>query len=96
MINILMLSCKTCNVKYSPITEYNLCFIHEKECSLSTAEQPISMSVAYIFDLSEEYKIPLLVEDAAIHVIRTKVLMSYLPNKSIAFKTEGPRSRVIF
>ena len=30
MINILMLSCKTCNTKYSPITEYNLYSIHEK------------------------------------------------------------------
>ena len=54
MINILMLSCKTCNKKYSPITEYNLYITHEKECSLSTAEQSQSMSVTDIFDFTEE------------------------------------------
>ena len=91
MINILMLSCKTWNTKYSPITEYNIYSIHEKECSLSTAEQPQSMSVTDIFDLTGKCKIPQLVEDAAPHVIRTKKLRSSLTNKSIEFKTEGPR-----
>ena len=33
MINILTLSCKTYNTKYSPITEYNLYLMLEKECS---------------------------------------------------------------
>ena len=80
-----MLSCKTCNTKYSPITEYNICLIHKKECSLSTAEQSQSMSVVDIFDLTEECKIPRLVEDTALHVIRTKMSMSSLPNKSIDF-----------
>ena len=91
MINILMLSCKTCNTEYSPITEYKFYLIHEKECSLSTAEQPQSMSVTDIFDLTGECKIPQLVEDAAPHLIRTKMLRSSLTNKSIEFKTEGPR-----
>ena len=96
IINILMLSCKTCNTKYSPITEYNICLIPEKECSLSTAKQSQPMSVADIFDLTEECKIPQLVENAALHVIRTKISMSSLPNKSIEFKTEAPRVSVIF
>ena len=91
-----MLSCKTCNTKYSAITEYNIYLIHEKECSLSTAEQSQSMSVADIFYLTEECKIPRLVEDAVLHVIRTKMSMSSLPNKSIEFKTEGPRVSAIF
>ena len=92
MIKILMLSCKTCSTKYSPITEYNLYLLHEKECSLSAAEQSQSMSATDIFNLTEECKIPRLVEDAAIHVIRTKMSMTSLPNKSIEFKTG--RSRV--
>ena len=58
MINILMLSCKICNTKYSPITEYNLYLIHEKECSLSTVEQSQSMLVTDNFDLTEECKVP--------------------------------------
>ena len=90
-----MLSCKTCNTKYSPITEYNICLIHKKECSLSTAEQSQSMSVVDIFDLTEECKIPRLVEDTALHVIRTKMSMSSLSNKSIEFKTDGPRVSAI-
>ena len=96
MINILILSCKTCNTKYSPIAEYNIYLIHEKECSLLTAEQSQSMTVTDIFDLTEECKIPRLVEDAALHVIRTKLSMSSLPNKSIEFKTGRPRVSAIF
>ena len=91
-----MLSCKTCNTKYSPITEYNIYFIHEKEGSLSTTEQSQSMSVPDIFDLTQECTIPRLVEDAALHVIRIKMSMSTLPNKSTEFKTEGPRVSAIF
>ena len=91
-----MLSCKTCNIKYSPITEYNLYLIHEKEYSLSTSEKSQSMSVTDTFDLTEECKMPRLVEDAAFHVIRTKMSMSILPNKSIEFKAEGPRVSAIF
>ena len=49
MINILMLSCKRCNTKYSRITESNLYWIHEKEYFLSTAEQSQSMSITDIF-----------------------------------------------
>ena len=54
------------------------------------------MSVTDIFDLAEECKIPRLVEDAALHAIRTKMSMSSLPNESIAFKTERPRVSAIF
>ena len=96
MINILILSCKTCNTKYSPITEYNIYLIQEKECSLLTAEQSQSMSVTASFDLTEEWKIPQLTEDAALHVNRTKMSMSSLPNKLIEFKSEGPRVNAIF
>ena len=91
-----MLSCKTCNTKYSPISECNIYLIHENECSLSTAEQFHYMSVADIFDLTEECKIPRLVGDAALNVLRTKMSMSSLSNKSIEFKTEGPRVSAIF
>ena len=91
-----MLSCKACNTKYSPITEYNLYLIHKKECSLSTVEQSQSMSVTDTFDLTEECKIPRLIEDAALHVIRTKMSVSSLSNKSIEFKTEGPKVSIIF
>ena len=54
------------------------------------------MSVADIFYLAEESKIPRLVETAALHVIRIKMLITSLPNKSIEFKTERPRVSVIF
>ena len=64
--------------------------------SLSTAEQPQSMSITDIFVLTGGFKIPQLVEDAAPHVIRTKMLRSVLPNKSTEFKTEGPRVSAIF
>ena len=40
-----------------------------------------------MFDLTEEGEISRLVEDAAVHVIRTKMSMSTLPNKSTEFKT---------
>ena len=53
------------------------------------------MSVTDIFDLTEEYKMPRLVEDAALHVIRAKILMSTSSNKSIEFKTEGLRVSAI-
>ena len=95
IINIPMLSCKTCNTKYCTITEYNLYLIHQKECSLSTAEQSQSMSVTDIFDLPEKCKITRLVQGAELHVIRTKMSMSSLPNNSIEFKTDGPRVRYI-
>ena len=75
MINKLMLSCKICNTKCSPITEYDLYLIHEIECSLSTAEQSQSLSVTDIFDLTEECKIPQLVEDAVLYDIKTKMSM---------------------
>ena len=91
-----MLSCKTCNTKYSPIAEHNLYLIHEKECSLSISEQSQSMLVTDIFDLTEECKISRLVEDAALHVIRTKMSMSTLPCKSTELKAEGPRINAIF
>ena len=54
------------------------------------------MSVTDSFDLTEECKIPRLVEDAALHVIRTKMSMSSLPNKLTECKTEGPRVNAIF
>ena len=54
------------------------------------------MSVTDIFDLTEEYKMPRLVEDAALHVIRAKMLMSTSPNKSTEFKTKGLRVSAIF
>ena len=54
------------------------------------------MSVTNIFDLTEECKISRLVEDAALHIIRTKMLMSSLPNKSIEFKTERLRVSAMF
>ena len=38
MVKTLMLSCKTWNTNHSPITEYSIYLIHEKEYSLSTAE----------------------------------------------------------
>ena len=93
MINILVFSCKTCNTKYSPISECDLYLLHKKECSLSTAEQFQYMLVTDIFN---ECKILQLVEDAAIHVIRKRMSLSSLPNKSIEFKTEGPRVGAIF
>ena len=94
MVKTLMLSCKTWNTKHSPITEYSIYLIQEKEYSLSTTEQSQSLSVADIFDLNEECKIPRLVEDATLHVSRTKI--SSLPNKSIEFKTEGTGVSAIF
>ena len=77
------------------MAEYNIYLIHKKECSLSTTEQSQSMSVADIFDLTEEYKITRLVEDTALHIIRTKMSMSSLLNKSIEFKIDGPWVSVI-
>ena len=96
MVKTLMLSCKTWNTKHSPITEYSIYLIQEKEYSLSTTEQSQSLSVADIFDLNEECKIPRLVEDATLHVSRTKISISSLPNKSIEVKTKGARVSTIF
>ena len=49
-----------------------------------------------VTDIFNECKILQLVEDAAIHVIRKRMSLSSLPNKSIEFKTEGPRVGAIF
>ena len=80
----------------NPHLHFHLSLIHKKVCSLSLAEQCQSISVIDIFYLTEECKISRLVEDATLHVIRTKMSMSPLPNKSTEFKTKGPRVSAIY
>ena len=89
LLKLLMLSCQKCHKKFNPITELLPFSNHEKECSFSMSDNSSKMSVSDVFNLSEESELPRLVEDVALHVIRTKMSNSKLPNNAIAFKTDG-------
>ena len=91
MLMTLTLSCTKCHKKYNPIQEFKQFCLHEKECSFTNSNSSSTLSVTDIFHLSEETELPRIVEDATLHVIRTKISKSKLPNNAIAFKTEGPR-----
>ena len=54
------------------------------------------MSVTETFDITEECKIPQLVEDPELRVIERKMLMSTLPNMLIEFKFEWPKVSALF
>ena len=71
-------------------------FNTQKKCFLSTSEQFQSMSVTETFDIAEECKIPQLVEDPELYVIKRKMLMSTLPNMLIEFKFEWPKVSALF
>ena len=61
---------------------------HEKICQISYSSET---TLSDLFSLDEDSEISRNVDDAVLHVIRQKMAKSTLPNKSITFKTGGPR-----
>ena len=68
----------------------------QDHCSeiMSPSMTPSEITLSDIFSLTPSDEIPRDIEDAALHVIRHKIKNSNNPNKSIEFKSGGPRVRV--
>lgn len=73
---------------------------HENECipentSTNSRNSSSELTVRDIFAMNEDSEIPRVLEDATLHIIKTKMAKSNLPNNSIEFKTGGPRVRTL-
>ena len=94
MVHLLTLSCKKCTAKFVAATQFmeytehvEHCSANNISCSLNTVE---TNSLSTIYSLTPESTIPRNLEDAALHVIKTKIAQSNLPNNAIKFKSGGP------
>ena len=91
MLQLLVLSCKTCTVKFLASTQYQEYQEHIKCCTInSSSNSSPNTSLSDVYSLTPENIIPRDVENAALHVIKTKIAQSDLPNCSIKFKSGGP------
>ena len=81
LLELLKFSCRNCKKKFA-ISDYSSYTLHTSSCK----NENTSMSVSEIFSLTSE--IPRDVEDATLHVIKTKLSKS--KDNSIEFKSGGP------
>ena len=86
LLDLLKLACINCKKKFL-ISDYSSYSTHTSSCK---TEDTSSMSVSEIFSLTSE--IPRAVEDATLHIIKTKLSKSN--DNSIEFKSGGPWVRI--
>lgn len=79
------LSANTIVIRYSQYRNYKSSKIDNKSKSNSTS----GFSLSDIFTITDESGIPREMEDAALHIIKQKMVKSNLLNKSIEFKSGG-------
>lgn len=100
LLDVLVLQCYQCNAQFNAINDYksfnnHIHQFHNNSNSYNnlsnSANSSSSLNLSAIFDLSPSKEIPREVEEATLHVIRNKMAQSNLPNKSIVFKSGGPR-----
>ena len=97
LIDSLLIACPKCGKKF-PINQYTNYHQHISTCEkLWSSNSSISNSsnssytINDIFNLTTQSDIPREVEDAALHVLKNKMANSHLPNKTVEFKSGGPR-----
>jgi len=87
LVESLTLECRKCGQTFS-IKEAALKEEHEQFCKIPV---PHALDDVFQLDLTED--IPRVYEEAAVHIIKSIMERSNLPNKSISFKTGGSRVR---
>ena len=82
MIQCLKIDCKNCGELF-PANESKAAKIHKESCHSKYTTNKILLSEVY--SINENSSIPKEFEDAALHIIKTKMAKSTLPNKSVEF-----------
>ena len=68
---------------------------HECVCHIKCFTKIKKITLDEIFAINDNSEITQDIEDATLHVLRQKMNKSTLPNKSIEFKSGGPRVRIL-